>query len=65
MSIIFGLIADNSSGKQRLHFTKGEDGGLYLSLTGVYDEKDIQIDFEELNSDDIGDLIHLLKRFKQ
>lgn len=64
MSIIFGLIADNSSGKQRLHFTKCDDGDLYLSLTGYYEGKDIQIDFDELTTDDIDDLIHLLNRYK-
>lgn len=62
MSIMFGLTAKNSSGKQVLHFTKNDTDGFDLALTGKFDGKDIQIDFESLDRDEVNEVIHLLKR---
>lgn len=62
MSIMFGLTAKNSSGTQKLYFTKNECDGVSLTLTGVYNGQDIQIDFDDLDRDEINDIIYLLKR---
>lgn len=63
MSMMFGLRAKNSSGLQLLHFDK-TDKGVFLCLTGKLNGEDIQIDFDELDSDEVGELIYLLQRYK-
>ena len=60
MSLLFGLVADNSSGKQFLHIHKDDDG-THLTLTGDYDDQDIQIDFESLSAGEVDSLIHFLR----
>jgi hypothetical protein len=61
MGIEFGLLADNSSGKQRLLFTRNiENKSLDVTLLGKYDDSDIQIDFDSLCIEDVEDLIYFL-----
>ena len=62
MTILFGLIADNSSGKQFLHFHTEDDGEMAVTLTGNYEGKDIQIDFRSLDNHEVKDFIYLLNR---
>lgn len=64
MPLTFDLIANNSSGEQKLHFTRDEGTGeLFLTLTGEYKYEDIQIDFEPISKGDVADLIYLLKKY--
>ena len=62
MAIIFGLKASNSSGNQLLHFNKANNG-LHLTLTGDFKGDNIQIDFDELNQEDLEDFISLLSKY--
>ena len=59
-SISITLPAKNSSGEQELHLTvqkseKSEDE-YYFTLTGRYDSKPIQIDFDEFSHKDLVDM---------
>lgn len=65
MSITFGLSAENCSGNQYLHFQEGAGEGLNITLTGNYEGKDIQIDFDYLTPEEVNDLIFLLGRYKK
>jgi hypothetical protein len=42
----FSMYAKNSSGVQTMHLTKQEHGEYYFTLTGDYEGKSIQIDFD-------------------
>lgn len=64
MSLRLYLLADNSSGEQTLHIDCGEDG-LHLTLTGKYQEEDIQIDFDPLGKPDLDLLIRVLTSYKE
>lgn len=65
MAMIFGFTADNSSGKQALHFSQGKDGSLEITLVGKYGGDIIQIDFDALDAESVDDLIYLLQRYQE
>lgn len=58
--LALAIKAKNSSGVQTL-FIERAGGEISLCLTGVYEGREIQIDFEELGPEDVDDLILLLK----
>lgn len=62
MAIMFGIKASNSSGTQLLHFNKS-DNGLDLTLTGDLNGQNIQVDFDELDQEDLQDLISILCKY--
>lgn len=59
MSLSFVLHAKNSSDHQML-FVDRDAGEINLTLCGVYEGKDIQIDFNSISGEDLADLIRLL-----
>lgn len=60
MAMELRITADNSSGNQQLVFQSCE-GGHQLTLVGHFNGQPIQIDFDELEHQDIKDLIYFLK----
>lgn len=60
MSLSFALRARNSSGHQILFLDRQPDGTFQLTLCGTYEDKEIQLDFDELTKEDLDDLIRLL-----
>ena len=60
MAIELRITADNSSGYQQLIFQSSQDG-YNITLVGHFNGQPIQIDFDELEQQDIKDLIYFLK----
>ena len=60
MALEFSISAKNSSGVQRLIFDVDHEC-LYACLYGVYEGKDIQIDFDGMNIDEVNELIRYLE----
>lgn len=62
MSLAFTLRAKNSSGHQLLFFEPQPDGEFSLTLCGTHDGKEIQIDFDNLTTDELKVLIDFMSR---
>ena len=43
------LSANNSSGSQKLYLCRDDDKQYFFTLTGKYESKDIQIDFDTMS----------------
>lgn len=52
--------AKNSSGTQHLIIDTDKEGNHFLTLVGSYNGEPIQIDFDEMNDNDISDFVTLL-----
>tara|TARA_R100000322_G_scaffold52917_1_gene32854 strand:+ start:592 stop:855 length:264 start_codon:yes stop_codon:yes gene_type:complete len=63
MSLV--LTADNSSGRQNLFFDRQDDGEISVTLVGVYEGREIQLDFDNMTERDLDDFISYLQRRKQ
>lgn len=56
------LIAKNSDEDLNMVLTPQDDGELSVTILGQHEGKDIQMDFNELETEDVDDLIWLLQR---
>lgn len=56
------LKASNTSEWLNLTLTPDKDGSLGLAIAGNYQGQYLQIDFDDLESDDVDDLIWFLQR---
>lgn len=62
MSLSFVLNAKNSSGHMMLFVDPQPDGQVSLTLCGVYEGKDIQIDFDTISEADAKELAAFITR---